>query len=233
MLADRRMVIPHVAGLMTGIALFASFLVVLQYVQIPPQLTGYGFGASVLEASVIYLLPGGLVGIALAPLAGKVVSRVGALPTLLVGAAFGVAGFGLLAVLRGEPWLVIVAGLLTQVSVTVAYAALPALVVQAVQETETGVANAVNSIARSVGQALGSTLAVTLLAAHLDRATGFPRDIAFTWVALIGVLASAAVVGVAVVGMRGDRRGRGPDPLSDVEEATARAGEWSPVSGIR
>jgi predicted MFS family arabinose efflux permease len=233
MLTDRRTVIPTVAGLMTGIALFASFLVVLQYVQIPPELTGYGFGASVLEASVIYLLPGGLVGIALAPLAGKVVSRVGALPTLLVGAAFGVAGFGLLAGLRGEPWLVIVAGLLTQVSVTVAYAALPALVVQAVQETETGVANAVNSIARSVGQALGSTLAVTLLSAHLDPATGVPRDIAFTWVALIGVSASAAVVVVAVVGMRGDRRARRPDPLSDVEEATARAGEWSPVSGIR
>jgi predicted MFS family arabinose efflux permease len=233
MLTDRRTVIPTVAGLMTGIALFASFLVVLQYVQIPPELTGYGFGASVLEASVIYLLPGGLVGIALAPLAGKVVSRVGALPTLLVGAAFGVAGFGLLAGLRGEPWLVIVAGLLTQVSVTVAYAALPALVVQAVQETETGVANAVNSIARSVGQALGSTLAVTLLSAHLDPAAGVPRDIAFTWVALIGVLSSAAVVVVAVVGMRGDRRARRPDPLSDVEEATARAGEWSPVSGIR
>jgi MFS family permease len=150
-----------------------------------------------------------------------------------VGAAFGIAGFGLLAVLRGEPWLVIVAGLLTQVSVTVAYAALPALVVQAVQETETGVANAVNSIARSVGQALGSTLAVTLLSAHLDPATGVPRDIAFTWVALIGVSASAAVVVVAVVGMRGDRRARRPDPLSDVEEATARADEWSPVSGIR
>jgi hypothetical protein len=52
-------------------------------------------------------------------------------------------------------------------------------------------------------------------------------------VALIGVLSSAAVLVVAVVGMRGDRRARRPDPLSDVEEATARAGEWSPVSGIR
>jgi MFS family permease len=234
MLADRRTVIPNIAGLMTGIALFASFLVVLQYVQVPPEVAGYGFGASVLEASVIYLLPGGLVGIVIAPFAGRVVSRFGALPTLLVGAVFGVAGFGLLALLRGEPWHVIVAGLLTQVSVTVAYAALPALVVQAVQEEETGVANAVNSIARSVGQALGSTLAVTLLAAHLDPTTGLPRDIAFTWVAIIGVLASVAVVVVAVVGLRGDRRGqRRPDPLADVEEATARAGEWSPVSGIR
>jgi hypothetical protein len=30
------------------------------------------------------------------------------------------------------------------------------------------------------------------------------------------------------------RRGPGePDDLADVERATARAGEWSPVSGIR
>jgi hypothetical protein len=41
---------------------------------------------------------------------------------------------------------------------------------------------------------------------------------------------------VAVVGLIADRRGgtgRRPDPLTEVEEATARAGEWSPVSGLR
>ena len=236
MLADRRTIVPNVAGLMTGIALFASFLAVLQYVQAPPEITGYGFGASVLEASVIYLLPGGIAGILVAPVAGRVVTRVGALPTLLAGATSGVAGFLLLALYRGEPWLVVVAGLLTQLSVTVAYAALPALVVQAVHEDETGVANAVNSIARSVGQALGSTVAVTLIAASLDPATGFPSARAYTEVSLIGALATLAVMGVAGVGMVADRRSGGvrrPDPLTGVEEATARAGEWSPVSGIR
>ena len=50
MLADRRTIVPNIAGLMTGVALFASFLAVLQYVQAPPEVTGYGFGASVLEA---------------------------------------------------------------------------------------------------------------------------------------------------------------------------------------
>ncbi len=124
---------------------------------------------------MVNLLPGGIAGIVLAPLAGRVVTRLGALPTLLAGAASGVAGSLLFAFLRGEPWLVVAAGLLTQLSVTVAYAGLPALIVQAVREDETGVANAVNSIARSVGQALGSTVAVTLIAAALDPVTGFPR----------------------------------------------------------
>ncbi|MGY2064377.1 MFS transporter [Blastococcus sp. SYSU DS0619] len=236
MLADRRTVVPNVAGLMTGIALFASFLAVLQYVQSPPEVTGYGFGVGVLEAAVVYLLPGGVLGIIVAPFAGRVVSRFGALPTLVAGALSGVAGFGVLAGLRAEPAWVIVAGVLTQLSVTVAYAALPALVVDAVEEEETGVANAVNSIARSTGQALGSTLAVTLIAGSLDPATGLPRAIAFTLVALIGLGASAVVVLVALLGMRADRRSGAahrPDPLADVEQATAGAGEWSPVSGIR
>jgi predicted MFS family arabinose efflux permease len=236
MLADRRTIVPNIAGLLTGIAMFSSFLAVLQYVQSSPEVTGYGFGATTLEATVVYLLPGGVVGIVLAPFAGSVVTRFGGLPTLAVGGAFGTAGFVLLTWFRSESWAVIVAGLVTQVSVTIAYAALPSLVVQAVQESETGVANAVNSISRSVGQALGSALAVTLLAAYADPGTGLPRDLAFTWVALIGMTVSAAVLLVALLGLWGDRRAartRRPDPLAEVEEATAGAGEWTPVSGIR
>jgi hypothetical protein len=110
MLADRRTIVPNIAGLMTGIALFASFLAVLQLVQAPPGVTGYGFGASVLEASVVYLLPGGIAGIVVAPLTGRVLHRLGALPTLLAGTASGVAGFLLPAFPHGEPWLVVIAG---------------------------------------------------------------------------------------------------------------------------
>jgi MFS family permease len=189
----------------------------------------------VLEAAVVYLLPGGVVGILLAPVAGTVVDRLGALPTLLAGSAAGLAGFVLLAVARSAPWQVVTAGLLSQVWVTVVYAALPTLVVQAVRRSETGVANAVNSIARAVGQAAGSTLTVALLGAGLDPTTGLPRASAFTGVALLGAGAAAAVALVSVAGMVQARR-RGPgdaDGPADVERATACAGEWSPVSGIR
>jgi hypothetical protein len=115
---------------------------------------------------------------------------------------------------------VVLAGVLTQLAITVAFAALPALVVHAVQPSETGVANAVNSISRSVGQALGSTLTITLLAGGLDPATGFPRDGAFTQVTLIGAGACAAVVLVGVLGRRGDRR----------DAARADAAPRTPVS---
>src|SRR4051812_36214835 len=93
LLTDRRMVVPNVAGLLTGVCIFLAFLGVLQFAQTPPEVAGYGFGAGVLGAAVIYLLPGGVVGIVVAPVAGRVVSRVGGLPTLLAGAVCGLAGF--------------------------------------------------------------------------------------------------------------------------------------------
>jgi predicted MFS family arabinose efflux permease len=232
LLRDRRMLIPNLAGLMTGVGLFVSFLAVLDFVRTPPAVAGYGFGASALTAAVVYLLPGGIAGIVVAPVAGRVVSRVGAFPTLLAGAVGGVAGFVLLALLRDQKWAVVLAGLLTQLAVTVAYAALPALVVQAVRPEETGVANAVNSIARSVGQALGSTLAVTLLASDVDPAGGLPRASAYTLISLVGAASSVAVGAAAGAGILGHRERR-PDDLAAVEEATAGAGEWSPVSGLR
>jgi MFS family permease len=202
MLTDRRTVVPNVAGVMVGIALFASFLAILQYVQTPSGPAGYGFGASVLEASVVYLLPGGILAIAASPVAGTLVGRFGPLPTLLTAGVLGCAGFLVLALLRDSSWAVVLTGVLTQLAITLAFAALPVLVNHAVQPSETGVANAVNSIARSTGQALGSALTVTLLAGSLDPATGFPRDVAYTQVSFIGAGACGVVVLVVLLARR-------------------------------
>jgi predicted MFS family arabinose efflux permease len=221
MLTDRRTVVPNVAGVMVGIALFASFLAILQYVQTPPGPAGYGFGASVLEASVVYLLPGGILAIAASPVAGTLVGRFGPLPTLLTAGVLGCAGFLVLALLRDSSWAVVLTGVLTQLAITLAFAALPTLVNHAVQPSETGVANAVNSIARSAGQALGSALTVTLLAGSLDPATGFPRDVAYTQVSLVGAGACGVVVLVALLARR-DTHG---DRLRRVRHGTGPSGE--------
>jgi hypothetical protein len=97
------------------------------------------------------------------------------------------------------------------------------------------VANAVNSIARAVGQAAGSTVTVAVLAATLDPATGFPAAGAFTAVSLLGAGAALVVVLVSAGGMARARRQDPPEGggTAGVERATACAGEWSPVSGIR
>lgn len=67
MFLHRPVLITNIAGLLLGFAMFGQFLGMADLVQIPPALAGYGFGASVLKASVLYLLPGALLGVIAAP----------------------------------------------------------------------------------------------------------------------------------------------------------------------
>ncbi|GAA4605446.1 MFS transporter [Actinoplanes octamycinicus] len=163
MLRHRPIVIANAAGLFLGFAMFAVFLAVSALVQTPSEVAGYGFGASVLAASLVYLLPGTAGGVLTAPVGGRLVARFGAKATLVLAAVLAGAGFTLLALLHAATWQVIVGALIVNTAVTFGYAALPALLIAHVEPAETGIANSVNSIARSVGMSLGTAFVVTML----------------------------------------------------------------------
>ena len=52
----------NLATIFVGMGLYFAFLGLTQFVQIPRDAAGYGFGATVLQASVVYLLPGAVTG---------------------------------------------------------------------------------------------------------------------------------------------------------------------------
>jgi len=229
LLANRGVMLANAAGLLIGFGMFASFLGITDFVETPQEVAGYGFGADILAASALYLLPGGVVGVLIAPLIGRLVHRFGGHTALLIGALFGLAGFAALAFLHEHSWQVIVAGILTQIAVTFGFATLPALLVQAVPPAETGVANSVNSITRSVGSAIASALTVSLLTSMISDGTGLPSEDAYL---VIFGLGAAAFAAVAVIGLLGrDTRPVSADEEAQ-EEAVSFAGEFSQVSGL-
>ncbi|MEU4092886.1 MFS transporter [Streptomyces sp. NPDC026673] len=164
MLVHRPVLFANLAGLLLGYAMFSQFILVSALVQTPPA-AGYGFGASVLQASLYYLLPPALVSPAAARLGGILVRRIGAPRTLAVGAVTGTAGFTLLATAHGAAAVVVGAGVLVGVAVAFGFTALPAVLLTAVPAEHTGVANGVNSVARSVGSSVAGALVATLVAA--------------------------------------------------------------------
>ena len=93
MLARRPILLTNLATVFVGMGLYFAFLGLTQFVQIPREAAGYGFGATVLEASVVYLLPGALTGFLVALVSGRFIDRFGARPVLVVAAAAGIAGF--------------------------------------------------------------------------------------------------------------------------------------------
>lgn len=153
----------NLATVFVGMGLYFAFLGLTQFVQIPPEAAGYGFGATVLEASVIYLLPGAVTGFLVALISGRFIDRFGARPVLVVAAVFGITGFLFIAFAHSAPWQVIAASILANVYISLGYGALPALVVAEVSAGETGVATGMNAIARTIGSSIAAALVAVLL----------------------------------------------------------------------
>jgi MFS family permease len=175
MFVHRQVAFTNVAGLFVGFASFTSFIGISYFVQVPKALAGYGFGSSVLRASVEYLLPSSLIALVAAPIGGILVRRIGARYTLAVGSLIGVAGFAWLAWGHGRPVDVILAGMLAGIAIAFGYASMPALIASSVPVQQTGIANGINSISRSVGSSIASAVVTSLLASKVI--TGLPAGI--------------------------------------------------------
>ena len=163
----------NLAGFLLGGGMYASFVLVPQLVE-APRSTGYGFGASVL-AGGIYLLPSTLTMLAFGVMAGPLAGRFGSKRMLVAGAIVGAASFAMLTFAHAHPWEIYVSSGLLGAGIGLAFAAMGNLVVQAVPPEQTGVATAVNTLMRSVGGAVGSQIAATLVAARM-LANGFPAE---------------------------------------------------------
>src|SRR4029079_6666543 len=163
MLSRRPIMLTNLATVFVGMGLYFAFLGLTQFVQIPYAAAGYGFGATVLEASVVYLLPGAVTGFLVALVSGRFIDRFGARPVLITAAVAGIAGFLFIALAHDAKWQIIVASILANAYISLGYGALPALVVAEVDTGETGVATSMNAIARTVGSSLAAAMVAVLL----------------------------------------------------------------------
>ncbi|MFK3979702.1 MFS transporter [Micromonospora sp. NPDC050397] len=226
MLTHRPLLVANVAGLFLGISLFVVFLTVASFVQAPPALAGYGFGSTVLAASVVYLLPGAAAGVVTAPLGGRLVARYGARTTLVIALLLAAFGFLVLTVLHDATWQVITGSFAVNTAVTFGYAALPALLVEHVGPAETGIANSVNSIARSIGGSIASALVGTILTRNLIAGSPVPLPHESQYVIILGIATVGAFVGAALVafGLPGGQRGTLTVAQVEADEVLGAAG---------
>ncbi|NLU68615.1 MFS transporter [Streptomyces sp. HNM0574] len=215
----RPVLFTNIAAVLLGITMFTLFVGFSALVRVPREAVesagadGFGFGASIAGAGVGYLLPCTLAALAAAQLGGLLVRRVGPSATLATGGFCGVAGYGWLALAGTSstvPAQVVVAGMCVGVAIGFAFASLPAFINNGVRPEQSGIANGMNSISRSVGSSVGSAAVTSLLASRtltgLPEGTGdVPAEGQFTAVFALGAL---ACLGSAVVALTGLGPGR-------------------------
>ncbi|MFI1568772.1 MFS transporter [Streptomyces sp. NPDC020490] len=215
--ARRQVLVTNMASVAIGFAMFAMSLVLPQLLQMPEQ-TGYGLGRSLLTAGLV-MAPSGLVMMAFAPVSAAVSRAKGPKVTLMIGALIVAAGYGLNIVLMSEVWHLVVVSCVIGAGIGFTYGAMPALIMGAVDLSETAAANSLNTLMRSIGTSVASAIAGVVLSQMTISLGGYELPSEDGFKAVMGLGAGAALLAFAVASFIPRRR-----PLAPAE-ATPQAAE--------
>jgi MFS family permease len=198
-------------GFAVGFGQF-GFMAVLPLLAVTPERFGFGFDAGVSESG-LFMLPATIAMILVAPLAGLLGKRYGARHALLAGVVLIVAGFAWIAAAHAERWEVYGANAVVGAGLGMALAAIATLVVQSVEPTKVGVAAGMNAVARTVGGALGTQIATTIVAGDTIAGTGLPAEGGYTASFIVCAAISAAAILTAAL-VRRQPPGQPATPLT-------------------
>ncbi|MEY9487865.1 MFS family permease [Streptomyces calvus] len=217
--ARPQVLITNLASVAIGFGMFSMSLVIPQLLQLPEP-TGYGLGQSLLAAGLV-MAPSGLVMMALAPVSALVSRAKGPKVTLMTGALIVAAGYGLNVLLMDQVWHFVLASCVIGAGIGFTYGAMPALIMGAVPASETGAANSLNTLMRSIGTSVASAVAGVVLAQMTTRFGShvLPGEDGFRTVLALG--AGAALVGFAIAAFIPRQRPAGPDALPAADPARA------------
>ncbi|MEV5106749.1 MFS transporter [Streptomyces massasporeus] len=198
LVAQPRVGLSHVAALLAGFAFYANTLVTAQLVQAPAA-SGYGLGLSIV-ATGLCLLPSGIVMLLLSPVSARISAARGPRITLALGAAVIAAGYAVRIADSRELWMIIAGATVVAVGTTLAYSALPTLILRAVPPEQTASANGVNVLMRTIGQAGSSAAVAAVLVHHTSPVGGAPVPtlhgylLAFAMAGAVALVAAAAAL---------------------------------------
>lgn len=180
----------NIASIAVGFALYAAMIAFPQLLQLPPD--AGGLGVPLLQTSLI-LMPSGLAMLAMSPIAGRLMSRIGPKWLLVLGAA--IIGLAYLSAVVLPPGILVVAiaNTIIGVGIGLSYAAMPSLVMRSVPVSQTASANGLNTLMRSLGTAFAAAIVASILTHSASAAgTAFPTHDGFRLALLLGLIASAA-----------------------------------------
>jgi EmrB/QacA subfamily drug resistance transporter len=188
----------NLVALLFGIGMYAMFAFLPQFMQTPDDLTGYGFGASVTESGLI-LIPQAAATFLAGLMSGVLASRFGSKAVLVIGAGLTSLSTLALVLAHDHIWQVVIESAAMGLAFGFAFAALSNLIVDAVPQSQTGVASGMNANIRTVGGALGSAVVASVITANLGP-DGFPLEAGYIhgFALLVATSALATLVAVFV-----------------------------------
>ncbi|SOD77831.1 Major Facilitator Superfamily protein [Streptomyces sp. 1222.2] len=215
----REVLLTNLASIMVGVSFYVVSLVLPQLLQLPSA-TGYGLGQSMIVAGLC-VAPLGLTMMFTAPVYARISAKYGPRSTLILGLLIIAVGYGAGLGLMSAAWQTVVVSVVLGAGIGLAYSSLPALIIGAVDPSETGAATGLNTLMRSIGTSVSSAVIGMVLANTANHVGGvaIPTMHGFRVSFLIATGAVAVGLLLALFLPGRDRRATGHRLLASSEGA--------------
>ncbi|MEU9141936.1 MFS transporter [Streptomyces sp. NPDC048404] len=222
----------NLASIMVGVSFYVVSLVLPQLLQLPKS-TGYGLGQSMVSAGLL-VMPLGLTMMVTAPVYARLSAKYGPKVTLIIGMVIIGIGYGAGLGLMSAAWQSLVIAVILGAGIGLAYSSLPALIIGSVPASETGAANGLNTLMRSIGTSVSSAVIGMVLAntAHHVGGAAVPTMHGFRVSFLIATGAVAVGVLMALF-LPGRRPATKPSLVASSEEDAALERAHEVLGGFR
>jgi len=201
-LTKPQVLLPNLGSGLAGYVAFSMFFLVPRFVQVPRHASAeiarhlqYGFGAGP-TATGLYLLPIGIGVLCAGPFGGVLGRRIGGKWPFTAGLGLLVIASALLAFVHGERHAFAVWLFLIGLGFGLSTGAAGVFVTQAVEDNQTAIANAFNSLTRLVVGGIGAQVAAAILKSQAVAGSNTPHESAFT--IAFGICALLAAVGAGL-----------------------------------
>jgi EmrB/QacA subfamily drug resistance transporter len=214
----------NLVAFLFGVGMYSVFAFLPEFLQTPSS-AGYGFTADISESGLI-VLPLAVAMFVFGIVSGPLSARFGAKAVLILGSVITIPGYLLLSLAHDEIWQVVVATTLLGIGIGFAFAAMSAIVVDAVPSHQTGVASGMNANIRTIGGSIGAAVLASIVTAKAEP-SGLPTESGYTNGFLLLAVASvlAAVAGLLIPKLKRAR------DAHQQEQAAMAHGELAIVAG--
>ena len=185
-----------------GLGAFQFGYVLSLFMQQPVEYGGLGLSATTTGLVLGPVLWAGILG---GPISGKISARYGSHMAALVGSGMLVIGWGILIWARHDLVNVSIAALFLGPGLPIVYAALPTLIIEHAPHERVSEAVGVNSVVRSIFQAVGAALVAFLVTLDTVKVPGgdleYPSSLAFDWT--FGYVAATCGLAMLIMTLQG------------------------------
>jgi EmrB/QacA subfamily drug resistance transporter len=203
LLKIRNVLVANLVGIFSSLAMFLLFFGVVYYAQQPAP---YGLGLDTINTGLT-LAPATLVMLIVGPIMGKLVTKIGPKPILILGSSIGVIGLLLFIFNRGTTLaltLDVAVSLIGVVSMTIP---IVNMISVSVPKESTAVGLGMNTMLRNLGGAIGPVVATSIMSTYtvtlLNPVTHQPLAVlanstAFDTVFSIGIALTIVIIALSL-----------------------------------